>query len=226
MLANNHVADWDYSGLVETLETLEKASPPIPYIGAGKTIQEAITPHIQYIPSKHLKILYFGIGSPSSGIPVEWLAKENQAGVAMVNEKKSYSKNFVMGAIQQRIAKEEKEKGKDGNMVVVMSVHWGGNWGFDIPKEQMRFAHELVDKCGIDLIHGHSSHHVKAFEVYKGKLILYGCGDFLNDYEGIGLSFHKQKRGTHNDLCFFVVLTSVRRTPVYFPNGMHTWRCV
>ena len=24
------------------------------------------------------------------------------------------------------------------------------------------------------------------FEVYRGKLILYGCGDFLNDYEGIG----------------------------------------
>ena len=24
------------------------------------------------------------------------------------------------------------------------------------------------------------------FEVYRDKLILYGCGDFLNDYEGIG----------------------------------------
>jgi len=35
------------------------------------------------------------------------------------------------------------------------------------------------------VIHGHSSHHPKAIEVYKQKLILYGCGDFLNDYEGI-----------------------------------------
>jgi poly-gamma-glutamate synthesis protein (capsule biosynthesis protein) len=34
-------------------------------------------------------------------------------------------------------------------------------------------------------LHGHSSHHVKAVEVYQGKLILYSCGDFLNDYEGI-----------------------------------------
>ncbi len=31
----------------------------------------------------------------------------------------------------------------------------------------------------------HSSHHVKAIEVYRGKAILYGCGDLLNDYEGI-----------------------------------------
>jgi poly-gamma-glutamate capsule biosynthesis protein CapA/YwtB (metallophosphatase superfamily) len=34
-------------------------------------------------------------------------------------------------------------------------------------------------------VHGHSSHHVKAIEVYRGRLVLYGCGDFLNDYEGI-----------------------------------------
>jgi poly-gamma-glutamate synthesis protein (capsule biosynthesis protein) len=38
---------------------------------------------------------------------------------------------------------------------------------------------------GIDVVHGHSSHHVKGIEVYKGRPILYGCGDFLNDYEGI-----------------------------------------
>jgi poly-gamma-glutamate synthesis protein (capsule biosynthesis protein) len=35
------------------------------------------------------------------------------------------------------------------------------------------------------VVHGHSSHHPRPIEVYRGKLILYGCGDFLNDYEGI-----------------------------------------
>ena len=34
---------------------------------------------------------------------------------------------------------------------------------------------------------------MKGVEVYKGKLILYGCGDFLNDYEGI--SGHEAYRG-------------------------------
>jgi poly-gamma-glutamate capsule biosynthesis protein CapA/YwtB (metallophosphatase superfamily) len=38
---------------------------------------------------------------------------------------------------------------------------------------------------GIALVHAHSSHHVKAIEVFKGRLILYGCGDLLTDYEGI-----------------------------------------
>jgi poly-gamma-glutamate capsule biosynthesis protein CapA/YwtB (metallophosphatase superfamily) len=34
-------------------------------------------------------------------------------------------------------------------------------------------------------ISSHSSHHVKGVEVYRDKPIIYGCGDFLNDYEGI-----------------------------------------
>jgi poly-gamma-glutamate capsule biosynthesis protein CapA/YwtB (metallophosphatase superfamily) len=42
-----------------------------------------------------------------------------------------------------------------------------------------------LEGAGIDLVHGHSSHHPKAIEVHDGRLILYGCGDFLDDYEGI-----------------------------------------
>jgi poly-gamma-glutamate capsule biosynthesis protein CapA/YwtB (metallophosphatase superfamily) len=68
--------------------------------------------------------------------------------------------------------------------VLVASIHWGSNWGYDIPREQIAFAHRLVDE-GVAIVHGHSSHHVKAIEVFKGRLILYGCGDFLSDYEGI-----------------------------------------
>jgi len=50
--------------------------------------------------------------------------------------------------------------------------------------EQIVFAHRLIEE-GVSIVHGHSSHHVKAIEVFKGRLILYGCGDFLTDYEGI-----------------------------------------
>ena len=69
--------------------------------------------------------------------------------------------------------------------VVIVSIHWGPNWGYEISDEQRRFAHTLVDKANVSVVHGHSSHHPKAIEIYKNRLILYGCGDFLNDYEGI-----------------------------------------
>lgn len=44
----------------------------------------------------------------------------------------------------------------------------------------------MIDETNVDLIFGHSSHHFKGIETYKGKFIIYGAGDFINDYEGIG----------------------------------------
>lgn len=58
--------------------------------------------------------------------------------------------------------------------------HWGGNWGYAVPAAHVRFAHGLI-RAGADIVHGHSSHHVRPFETFDGKLILYGCGDFLDD---------------------------------------------
>jgi poly-gamma-glutamate synthesis protein (capsule biosynthesis protein) len=68
---------------------------------------------------------------------------------------------------------------------VVVSVHWGPNWGYEVAAEERSFARRLVDAGAADLVHGHSSHHPRPLEIYRDRLILYGCGDFLNDYEGI-----------------------------------------
>jgi poly-gamma-glutamate capsule biosynthesis protein CapA/YwtB (metallophosphatase superfamily) len=68
--------------------------------------------------------------------------------------------------------------------VRVVSIHWGGNWGWDPEPGQRAFAHALVDRAGVHVVWGHSSHHVKAVEVYKRALILYGCGDLVNDCKG------------------------------------------
>jgi poly-gamma-glutamate synthesis protein (capsule biosynthesis protein) len=68
--------------------------------------------------------------------------------------------------------------------IVVVSIHWGSNWGYEVPRAHVRFAHRLIDG-GVDVVHGHSSHHPRPIEVYRHKLVLYGCGDFIDDYEGI-----------------------------------------
>ena len=54
-----------------------------------------------------------------------------------------------------------------------------------IALEHRVLAHELIDAAGFAVVHGHSSHHPLAIEIYHGRLILYGCGDFITDYEGI-----------------------------------------
>jgi poly-gamma-glutamate synthesis protein (capsule biosynthesis protein) len=68
---------------------------------------------------------------------------------------------------------------------VVAALHWGSNWGYAIPGEQRNFARALIAQAGVDVVYGHSSHHPRGIEVCRGKPIFYGCGDLINDYEGI-----------------------------------------
>jgi hypothetical protein len=45
------------------------------------------------------------------------------------------------------------------------------------------FAHRLVSELGVSVIYGHSSHHIRGFELFNGKLIMYGAGDLIGDIE-------------------------------------------
>jgi poly-gamma-glutamate capsule biosynthesis protein CapA/YwtB (metallophosphatase superfamily) len=171
-LANNHVLDWGYPGLIETLETLDAAE--ISHAGAGLNPAEAAAPAVLDVADKG-RVLVFAFGSTTSGIPREWCATGNRPGLNVLMD--------LSEDTARRIAAEIRSQKKPGD-VAVASIHWGGNWGYDIPAEQTEFAHRLIEG-GVDLIHGHSSHHVKAAEVYRERLILYGCGDFISDYEGI-----------------------------------------
>ena len=180
-LANNHVLDWGYAGLAETLAALKKAN--IKTAGAGLNIREARAPVILPVSGKG-RVLVFSFGSETSGIPWSWGASENKPGVNLL---RGFSAKTI------RVIADVISREKRANDVVVMSIHWGGNWGYEVPAQHREFAHRLIDEAGVDIIHGHSSHHVKGIEVYRQKLILYGCGDFLNDYEGI--SGHESYRG-------------------------------
>ncbi|MGB6066316.1 MAG: CapA family protein [Desulfomonilaceae bacterium] len=191
VLANNHVLDWGYAGLIETLETLKTAG--VQSAGAGRNLEEAGSPGVLEAKEKG-RIIVFSFGSPTSGIPLSWAASTNRPGVNLLND---LSEKTIQ-SVETRV----KELKRPGDIVIV-SVHWGGNWGYGIPREQVAFAHNLIDRAGIDLIHGHSSHHVLGIEVYNSKLVLYGCGDFLNDYEGIG--GHVRFRGDLG-LMYFVSL--------------------
>ncbi len=173
-LANNHVLDWGYAGLSETLESLKTVN--IKTAGAGQNIIAAGAPAVLPVAGNG-RVLVFAFGLASSGIPLTWAAGQNRPGVNLLPDLGAKS----VGHIQIKIQEVKRE----GDIVVV-SIHWGGNWGYDISRKQTRFAHRLIDDGGVDIVHGHSSHHAKAIEVYKDRLILYGCGDFLNDYEGIG----------------------------------------
>jgi poly-gamma-glutamate synthesis protein (capsule biosynthesis protein) len=173
-LANNHVLDLGYAGLEQTLAVLDAAG--IRNAGAGRNAEEAAAPVVFERPAGR-RLLVFAAGSPSGGVPREWAATADRAGVNYVHDYSAASVALIAAQVRRY---------RQPGDLVLLSIHWGSNWGYTIADAWRDFAHALVDEAGVDLVHGHSSHHPRGLEVYRGRLILYGCGDFLNDYEGIG----------------------------------------
>jgi len=172
VLANNHVLDFGLDGLADTLAALSGAG--LRTAGAGLDVREARRPAV--VPVDTGRVVVLSVGHPSSGVPAGWAATDSRPGVDVVADLSDAS---AAAAITSRVA----EATQPGD-VVVASIHWGSNWGYDVSRDQTRFAHRLVDG-GVDIVHGHSSHHPRPIEVYRDRLILYGCGDLVDDYEGI-----------------------------------------
>ncbi|HEU4515057.1 MAG TPA: CapA family protein [Nocardioidaceae bacterium] len=170
-LANNHVLDHGVPGLLETLESMHAAG--LRTVGAGADEVEAWA--CARIPGEG-RVLVTAVGHASSGVPWSWGAGPGRPGIALLPD--------LSDATAEKLAQTMTDDGRDRDVRVV-SVHWGGNWGYRVPDDQRRFAHRLVD-AGVHVVHGHSSHHPRPAEIYRGSLVLYGCGDLVNDYEGIG----------------------------------------
>lgn len=173
VLANNHILDWGRMGLLDSLTTLELLR--INTAGAGRNLDEASSPAVLSIAGKG-RVLVFSFAVVTSGTPRSWAATGGAPGV-----------NFLTDLSQATVIRiaDQISYHRQPRDVIVVSMHWGPNWGYDIPDEQRHFAHSLIERADVSVIHGHSSHHAKGIEIYRRRLILYGCGDFFNDYEGI-----------------------------------------
>jgi len=180
VLANNHVLDWERAGLQETLEVMKDAG--IRTAGAGADTREAAAPAVLDLGGGR-RILAFAFGVESSGIAADWAATASRSGVNLLSGLSYRTLGNVAAAIRAT---------RRGGDIVIASIHWGANWGYQVPGEHVAFAHGLIEEGGVDIVHGHSSHHPLGIEVHQDRPILYGCGDFLNDYEGIG--GHEQYR--------------------------------
>ncbi len=178
-LAYNHTLDWQVAGLLETIHALDSAG--IMHAGAGADKSAAGAPAIFQFADRRL--LIFAYATASSGVPPAWVAGVRQPGVNYLPDLGKDSFQKVLNDINL---------GQEEDDLVVVSIHWGDNWGYQIDTAQRQFAHRLIDEAGVDLIHGHSSHHPRPLEVYRERLIIYGAGDFINDYEGI--SGHEEFR--------------------------------
>ena len=182
-LANNHTLDWGLEGLVETVETLEGAG--VVYAGVGRGTEER----------ERAEILVLGgggnDGKEQDGVdddewevrcwsfcdhPSDWNIE--QFNLIDYSER---SREMMKGQIMHG-STPSSGNGRRKLGLRVVSLHWGPNYRWHPAQELIALAHWLIDECDVDIIHGHSSHHIQGVEVYKGKLVVYGCGDFVDDY--------------------------------------------
>ncbi|KAJ3295228.1 hypothetical protein HK104_002889 [Borealophlyctis nickersoniae] len=192
-LGNNHILDYGYAGMRETVKRLREVG--VSFAGAGEDREEALKPAIVELPlgKELLKIAFFSV----SDHPDVWAAcsrdeiaegnchpicvgarSPNEHGGLFLLDFDTFppTPNDAVQELQSAI-----QSVKPQVDMVFMSVHWGPNYRWRPTQEFTSFARWLVDQ-GVDVIHGHSAHHIQGVEIYKGKPILYSCGDFLDDY--------------------------------------------
>ena len=172
-LANNHVLDWGLNGLAETLRTLRLAG--IASVGAGLSLHQAQGP--ARLPLRGGgRLLLFAWALASSGVPPDWAALPDRPGVALLPGIDAGTAKWLARSIRRHRRAADR---------VVVALHWGGNWVPVVPEAHRWLARQLIDLANVDVVFGHSSHHPLPLEIHRGRLILYGCGDLLNDYEGL-----------------------------------------
>lgn len=164
-LANNHVLDYEYEALQRMLSILSEQG--ILYAGAGNDLSEASKAAFCQIGDQKVALVAFTDNEPA------WAAQENKPGILYIptdiNDKRM--KNFLLHIENLR---------KEADFLIV-SAHWGSNWGYYPPEEHVSIGHAMID-AGADLIFGHSGHVCRGIEIYKNRPIIYSAGDFIDDY--------------------------------------------
>jgi poly-gamma-glutamate synthesis protein (capsule biosynthesis protein) len=160
-IANNHIGDFGLKGMMETIEVLDDAG--IPHTGAGSNAAEAALP--VYLSSKGLRIAFLGCTDNEAS----WCATEDYPGT-------NYIETGDIEKIKAQVASI-----KHHADLMILSIHWGPNMRVQPSKKFIEFAHQVID-AGVDIVHGHSAHIFQGIERYKGGLILYDTGDFIDDY--------------------------------------------
>lgn len=164
-LANNHSLDFGDTALSEMLSGLSDAH--IRHAGAGKSAEEASREVILRAGSTNVGLLSFTDGMS------EWAAIDGHAGVYYVPPDPS--------SPHWQVLLEKVKQAKARSDFLIVSPHWGPNWGYDVRTIYLTWAHSLIE-AGADMIFGHSGHVPRGIEIYKHSPIIYSAGDFIDDY--------------------------------------------
>lgn len=159
-VANNHIYDYGEISLLDTLDTLEQAE--IPYVGAGRNLQEAMTP-VYYI-ANGMKIAFVSATQiERNSVPDTKEATQDSAGVLR-----------CMNPDNLLLVIEEAKKNSD---YVILYIHWGTESQEAIDWQQEQQA-PIYAQAGVDLIIGDHPHCLQKMDSVEGVPVIYSLGNF------------------------------------------------
>lgn len=187
-LANNHVLDYGTEAFREMLPALDGAG--ILHAGAGLDLQAARRPALRQVSGTTVGVLAFTDNEPG------WEASETSPGVYFV----------PAGDGGRRVTDllEVVHRTRTGTDLLVVSAHWGPNWGAEPPGGHQGLARALID-AGADVVFGHSPHIFRGVGLYRNRPIVYSAGDFVDDYAVDPVE--------RNDQSFIFMLETRRNAP-------------
>lgn len=163
-LANNHVLDYGQEALREMLPALDAAG--ILHSGAGTDKDAARQPAVRRVGAAAVGFLAFTDNEPG------WEASDTSPGIHYVRVEDGRRVADLLDLVRRT---------KAGVQLLIVSAHWGGNWGSDAPPEHQDLAHALID-AGADVVFGHSPHIFRGVGIHRIRPIIYSAGDFVDDY--------------------------------------------
>ena len=165
--ANNHCLDTGYTGLVSTLDTLDKYG--VLHTGTSRSIEEQNT--ILYQDLNGIKTAFLCYTYGTNGIPVP--------------SGREYSVNLI----DKTFIKEQLDKAKEeGAELICVSMHWGAEYRLKPTAEQEDLAEFLI-KNGADIILGNHAHVPEPMEMKEVTLddgttregfVIYSMGNFFS----------------------------------------------
>lgn len=154
-LANNHIMDWGWEALEETLTRSHALG--MQTIGAGKDLSAARVPAIIDVNGTRVGFLGYGV----RGL---WNASATTPGTA---------------PLDREMILEDVRALRPNVDLLVVSLHTGILSDYPNPEDRA-LAHEAIHH-GADLILGHGPHVIQGIEMVEGKAIYYSLGNFMID---------------------------------------------
>ena len=165
-LANNHVCDYGFTGMRDTIKYLKDAG--ITPMGAGENASDAHKSVTQNINNRDITVLNYMDSNNFAEYDYQSLpyANDSSPGYSAYNSEDA--------------KKQISEARGNGSDFIMVSMHFGNEYSMSPNTDQEKIAHELID-YGADIVVGAHPHVPQGVEMYKGKPICYSLGNFMFD---------------------------------------------